>query len=87
MIEAQSRIYLRWVSAQIERVVIIWLSQVILFQLSVSVAPVYMNARISWHEGDGLIEDGHCFMVAAFLEQACSHIVVCKADLDGYIVL
>ena len=66
---------------------IVGLSQVELLQLSVRIATVDVDACVSWHKRDGLIQNRHCLMESAFPEKAGAHIVVGEPYLDGYIVL
>lgn len=46
-----------------------------------------MDAWIGWHEGDGLVQNGHRFMVATFLEQTSAHVVVGQPNLYRHILL
>jgi len=64
------------ISTEIQRIMVVRLSKIILLEFTVCVTSIDVNSWISGHKSNSLIHDGHSFVMSALLEEADSHIVV-----------
>ena len=61
--------------------------QVVTLQFSISVASIQVDASVTRHKVECLVENSERFLEPLFFEKGSAHIVVGQPDLNSYIVL